>query len=181
MSYALKIKQGNLLIETDSTFIVNASNTKLLLGSGVSMAFKHHCVNELQKEMTAKLDEIGLLKKGDVVATSSAKANNFKYALHVAVMDYNQGVRGDDKLPTLQDIKNSLINIKLYLEWYIDKSNSKNMKLVLPLMGCGVGGLDKADVINLYKKHFENNINFDCKVVVYGFSKDDYEMLQQLV
>ncbi len=37
MAYHLNIKQGNLLEEKDATFIVNASNTRLLLGSGVSM------------------------------------------------------------------------------------------------------------------------------------------------
>lgn len=37
MSYSLFVKQGNLLSEEQATFIVNASNTKLILGSGVSM------------------------------------------------------------------------------------------------------------------------------------------------
>ncbi len=181
MSYILTVKQGNLLNETDATFIVNASNTKLLLGTGVSMAFKHHCGNKLQEEMTTKLDEIGLLKKGDVVATSSANANNFKYALHVAVMDYNKRVRGDHRRPFLQDIKNALINIESYLQWYADKKSSEGIKLVLPLMGCGVGGLDKVDVLNLYKKQFDNNIDFKCEVVVYGYDENDYQLIQQVI
>jgi len=42
MPYSIVIKQGNLLSE-EADFIVNASNTKLILGSGVSMAFKRHC------------------------------------------------------------------------------------------------------------------------------------------
>jgi len=178
MSYNITVKQGNLLDENDATFIVNASNTTLILGSGVSMAFKRHCGYELQKEMTNQLNAIGKLKKGDVVATSSAKANNFQYALHVAVMDYNQGVRGNDKLPLLQDIENSLKNIELYLKWYSDKNSSKKIKLVLPLMGCGIGGLDKKEVIRAYKKHFKEPTVFDCEVFVYGYSKEDYSLLQ---
>ena len=51
MSYQISIKQGNLLDEENATFIVNASNTRLILGSGVSMAFKRHCGIELQKVM----------------------------------------------------------------------------------------------------------------------------------
>ena len=121
------------------------------------------------------------MKKGDVVATSSAKASNFKYALHVAVMDYNKRVRGDYRKPFLQDIKKSLKNIELYLQWYADKKNSKNIKLVLPLMGCGVGGLDKVDVLNLYKKQFTNNIDFECEVVVYGYDENDYQLIQQVI
>ena len=178
MAYTIKAKQGNLLNEDEATFIVNASNTTLTLGSGVSMAFKHHCGYELQKEMTAKLDEIGSLKKGDVVATSSANANNFKYALHVAVMDYNKGIRGVDKAPSLKDIENALINIEAYLKWYANKKSSENIKLVLPLMGCGVGGLNKEDVIKLYKKQFENSFEFNCEVVLYGYDEKDFELIK---
>lgn len=181
MSYKLIVKQGNLLDENNAVFIVNASNTKLLLGSGVSMAFKRHCGIKLQKEMIDKLNEIDILKKGDVVATSSANAKNFIYALHVAVMDYNKGMRGNEKLPILQDIKNSLINIESYLEWYIDKISTDKLKLVLPLMGCGVGGLNREDVIQIYKIFFERMVDFDCEVVVYGYSKEDYALLQKII
>ena len=105
MAYKCTVKQGNLLDETSTTFIVNASNTKMVLDSGVSMAFKRHCGIELQEEMTDKFNRLDcVLKKGDVVATSSGNADNFKYALHASVMDYNQGVRGLDKLPTISDI-----------------------------------------------------------------------------
>lgn len=34
MSYQISIKQGDLLKEDNATFIVNASNTRLILGSG---------------------------------------------------------------------------------------------------------------------------------------------------
>jgi len=43
------------------------------------------------------------LQKGDVIATSSGDADNFKYALHAAAIDYNQGARGKGKLPTLKN------------------------------------------------------------------------------
>ena len=119
MSYHCTVKQGDLLSEERATFIVNASNTQLILGSGVSMAFSHHCGDELQKEMSAKLEKLGtLLKKGDVVATSSGKAANFQYALHAAVMDYNPDVRGKEMFPTLKDIENALKNIESHLQRY---------------------------------------------------------------
>lgn len=35
MNYKITIKEGNLLAEKDATFIVNASNTTMILGSGV--------------------------------------------------------------------------------------------------------------------------------------------------
>jgi len=178
MSYKCTIKQGNLLNEDNATFIVNASNTKLILGSGVSMTFKRHCGLELQKEMTAQLEKLdSTLRKGDVVATSSGSADNFEYTLHVAVMDYNQGVRGDDKLPTIEDIKSALFNIESYLEWYT-KEKSGSIKLVLPLIGCGVGGLDKVYVIEIYRSYFLREVGFECEVVIYGYNIEDYNLIK---
>lgn len=182
MSYQITVKQGNLLNEYNATFIVNASNTKLLLGSGVSMAFKRHCGLELQKEMTAQLEKLDTpLKKGDVVATSSGSATNFKYALHVAVMDYNKSIRGEEKLPTIEVIKSALLNIESYIEWYSREKSNKNIKLVLPLMGCGVGGLDKIDVVELYKSFFLRESRFDCEVIIYGYNIEDYKLIKKRI
>ena len=112
MPYTCIIKQGNLLNEENATFIVNASNTTLVLGSGVSAAFRKKCGMRLQEEMFSKLRSFEqTLHKGDVIATSSGDANNFKYALHAAVMDYNQGINGKDKLPSIDTINLILNNI----------------------------------------------------------------------
>ena len=178
MGYKCVVQQGNLLSEEDATFIVNASNTKLLLGSGVSMAFTRHCGRRLQEEMLQSLTSIGeSLEQGDVVATSSGDALNFKYALHAAIMNYNIDTRGTDKVPTLDVIQRSLMNIEEYLEWYANKNINEPMKLVLPLMGCGVGGLDKGDVIELYHEFFIREVSFNCKVVIYGYTQEDYVLL----
>jgi len=181
MPYKCIIKQGNLLEEESATFIVNASNTKLVLGSGVSMAFRHHCGNILQQEMNIKLQTIGKLQKGDVVATSSGNAKNFKYALHVAVMDYNEGVSPEQKAPILQDIRSALKNIEKYVKWYIENKNTKDIKLVLPLMGCGVGGLNKDDVIKLYREFFCRDVAFECEVVIYGYNTPDYKKILKIM
>lgn len=176
MSYSIIVKQGNLLNE-EADFIVNASNTKLILGSGVSMAFKRHCGIELQNEMNSILSSIDSgLVQGNVVATSSGRANNFKYSLHAAIMNYNQGVKYNEKNPTIQTIEKALQNIENYLLWYA-KNKSNTMKLVLPLMGCGVGGLDKADVIELYKSFFTRQVDINCEVVIYGYSIEDYQQI----
>ncbi len=179
MAYQIKLKKGNLLNEKDATFIVNASNTTLTLGSGVSMAFKRHCGLKLYKEMTQQLQTIGKVQKGDCVITSSGDATNFLYTLHIAVMDYNKGVRGKEKLPTLQNIYDGLKNLQNYLLWYAKKYN-KYLKVVLPLLGCGVGGLDKEKVIELYREFFTQEFHYECEVVIYGYSEEDYKSLQKL-
>ncbi len=169
MAYMITMKEGNLLNEESATFIVNSSNTRLLLGSGVSMAFKRHCGLKLQEEMTQKYKSLDIfLQKGDVVATSAANATNFEYALHVATMDYNPGLRGAEKDPTLESVKLSLYNIESYIKWYAEnKSRTKRCKLVLPMMGCGVGKLNKVDVLNIYEDFFKREVDFQCEVVIY--------------
>ncbi len=180
MSYKIIVKQGNLLNE-EADFIVNASNTKMILGSGVSMAFKRHCGIELQYEMNKALSSIsGNLAQGDVIATASAKAENFKYSLHVAIMDYNKDTKHNEKKPTIDVIKKALHNIEHYLYWYA-KNKSKQIKLVLPLMGCGVGGLNKTDVLQTYKKFFYKNTDIDCKVVIYGYTSEDYRQILEVL
>lgn len=176
MPYSIVVKQGNLLNE-EADFIVNASNTKLILGSGVSMAFKRHCGIELQNEMSSVLNSINSdLVQGDVLATSSGRASNFKYSLHVAVMNYNQGVKYNEKNPTIEIIEKALQNIENYLLWYA-KNKSDTMKLVLPLMGCGSGGLHRVDVIELYKNFFTRQVDINCEVVIYGYSIEDYQLI----
>jgi len=180
MSYTIVVKQGNLLNE-DADFIVNASNTRLILGSGVSMAFKRQCGIELQNEMNSVLKSIdGGLIQGDVIATSSGRATNFKYSLHVAVMNYNQGVKYNEKNPTINIIEKALQNIENYLLWYA-KNKTNTMKLVLPLMGCGTGGLDKEVVINIYKTFFNRDININCEVLIYGYTIEDYNQINLLL
>ena len=177
MSYTCTVKLGNLLNEENATFIVNTSNTTLILGSGVSAAFRKKCGMKLQQEMLDKLQSLDQkLKKGDVIATSSGEATSFKYALHAAVMDYNQGVNGKDKLPTIDIVSLILNNIMPYLQWYSDNHENETIKLVLPLMGCGVGGLDTKEVLETYKSFFEKEISFDCEIVIYGHSTEDYEL-----
>jgi O-acetyl-ADP-ribose deacetylase (regulator of RNase III) len=175
------VKPGNLLKEENATFIVNASNTKLQLGSGVSSAFRKVCGVVMQMEMLDKYKSLEQeLQKGDVIATSAGKATNFKYALHAAVMDYNTGVKGINKLPTIDTIKIILQNIEPYLQWYADNHNNTPMKLVLPLMGCGVGGLDTEEVLEIYKSFFSREAPYLCEVIVYGYSTKNYSLAKKV-
>lgn len=180
MAYTCHVEQGNLLLEENATFIVDASNTRLILGSGVSAAFKEHCGPMLQQEMLEAYTKADTpIAQGSVIKTSTGKATNFQYALHAAVMNYNPGTRFKEKIPTLKTIKKILENIETYLLQYA-RENRQVIKLVLPLMGCGVGGLDKNDVIQEYKAFFERDVTFDCKVVVYGYDEEDYLLIRSI-
>jgi len=181
MAYTCKVKEGNLLQEEDATFIVNASNTRLILGTGVSMAFKVHCGAKLQQEMLELYAKVTKpIEQGSLFVTSAGEATNFEHALHASVMNYNLGTRYEEKLPTLQTIYTILEHIEDHLKEYVQKSD-KAMKLVLPLMGCGVGGLKKEVVAGAYKTFFERERSFDCEVVVYGYDVDDYELIKRIM
>lgn len=147
------IKFNGNLVTCKADFIVNASNTKLILGSGVSMAFQRHCGNELQIEMNKAKAKI--LKSncsilhGDVVATNSGNAINFQYALHAAVINYNIGIKQAERKPTLSTIINILTNCIPYLEWHSKKFN-REVIAAFPYLGCGAGGLNKLDVLKVF-------------------------------
>ncbi len=188
IQYKVCIKGGNLLLEDNVDFIVNASNTVLMLGSGVSMSFKRHCGNELQTEMSSLLEEIHstgyLLKQGDVIPSGTGKAKNFRHALHVAIMDYNKGVRINDKKPNISVIEKALNNIEVIILEYAKLHSKKEVSLVMPLMGCGFGGLNKEEVINIYQKFFLNKGDISdivCNVILYGYSDLDVITLKNII
>lgn len=177
MKYNIYVKQGDLIKIEHADFVVNPSNTRFLLGSGVSMAFKRHCGHILQQEMTTTADlKNNIYHPGDVIITSSGNASNFSYALHVAIMNYNQGIRDNDKLPTINVIRTALQNIENILQNFALKKTT----LAIPLMGCGVGGLNKEEVIRVYKVFFSHEITFECDVYIYGYTKKDVHLIENI-
>ena len=47
-------------------------------------------------------------------------------------------------------------------------------------MGCGLGGLNSKEVLKTYKSFFEKESSFDCEVVIYGHSTEDYELARSI-
>ena len=75
ISYKLFAKQGDLLT-AKADFAVNPSNTAMLLGSGVSMAFKRSCGVILEKYMQDALKNRGVINQGNVIKTASNEKIN---------------------------------------------------------------------------------------------------------
>lgn len=168
---SFKIKYGNL-VEENATFIVNASNTELTLGSGVSHAFSEHCGGgEYQQELYAIKKELGAIEQGDVILSGSGSATNFKYALHVAVMNYSD--ESKSPYPLYSQIQRALSAILNIVEERVKEESIQTPKLVLPLLGCGVGGLQKEKVFLLIKSTFKK-AKVDLEVVIYFHNKQDF-------
>ena len=173
ISYEVSIKQGDLLDEK-ADILVNPSNTLMLLGSGVSRAFFCRCGGgELECLMQEKLKNSSL-KPGEVVKTISNN-ENFTHIFHAAVLNYT--FKNLPKLPNLDVIQKILNGIDAEILNY----GKEIIKLGIPLIGCGIGGLSKKEVINLYKKHFIKNssANIKCKVVIYGYTKEDFNLINE--
>jgi len=174
ISYEIKIKFGDLL-DAQAGYLVNPSNTAMLLGSGVSMAFKRRCGSKLEEYMQEQL-KIKDIKQGDVVKTASNHIN-FPFVLHAAVMNYTD--KSKPKAPSL----NTIVEILNNLQEIVLQDQNKHIKIALPLMGCGAGGLDKREVISEYKCFFKQNLDAEkeCEVEIYGFSESDFRLLKEIM
>ncbi|EDZ61494.1 protein containing Macro/Appr-1-p processing domain [Sulfurimonas gotlandica GD1] len=166
-----KIKFGNL-VEAEATFIVNASNTELTLGSGVSYAFSQHCGGDIyQKELYKIKKSVGIIKQGDVIVSSPGSATNFKYALHVAVMNYSEASQTPS--PTYQQMQSALNSMLGIIEEIVQSEKIEKPRIAMPLLGCGVGGLSKEKIFLIIKSIFKKS-ELDLEVLIYFHNKKDY-------
>ena len=168
------VKKGNLTLE-DADFIVNAANTRLILGSGVSHAFRQHCGGEKFQNYLYGLIANKTVVRGDVIISDSGDAKNFRYSLHVAVMNYSD--KKQDMYPTYKHIEKALYNIMQIVEDMSLKDNISNPKIVIPLLGCGTGKLDKLKVFHLIKQVFSQS-KIDLNIVVYAYNEEDFVLLK---
>ena len=140
------------------------------------MAFKRSCGVILEKYMQDALKNRGVINQGNVIKTASNYKNS-PYVLHAAVMNYTE--KNKSKVPTIQTIKEILQNLQqiLLLE------QEDNLTLALPLIGCGIGGLEKSEVVLEYKNFFlcQKNADKKCDVMVYGYNQSDFELIEKIL
>lgn len=115
------IMQGDITdIEVDA--IVNAANTRLLLGSGVAGAIRRRGGDSIQREC----DKIGSIPLGEAVATVAGKLKA-KFVIHAAGMHLGGSVSEE---PLREATNNSLL-----------RADEKGLKTIaFPAIGTGVGG-----------------------------------------
>jgi O-acetyl-ADP-ribose deacetylase (regulator of RNase III) len=133
-------------------YVVNPSNTILQLGSGVSGVLRRMCP-ALQEEMNNYIEKHGFLAPGDIAITVYP-CDEYKYTIHAAVMDYRKGVL--QVMPTYERIEKICKNII---------NSIKEGLIITPLLGTGVGGLDKDKVLEIMKSYFQkSSANF--KIII---------------
>jgi O-acetyl-ADP-ribose deacetylase (regulator of RNase III) len=120
--------------------LVNASNTIVQLGSGVSGAIARACGPTFQAELTAamQLRFGGAMEPGDVLLTGAGKHPRATSVAHVAVMDYRPGAR--EVAPDLARIEKGCVGL-----WRSLAELPGPLSVAMVALGAGTGALGVAD------------------------------------
>jgi len=155
------IMQGDITdIEVDA--IVNAANTRLLLGSGVAGAIRRRSGDSIQREC----DKIGSIPLGEAVATVAGKLKA-KFVIHAAGMHLGGSVSEES---LREATRNSLL-----------RADEKGLKTIaFPAIGTGVGGFPinrcaqvMIDIVVEYLKNEKTGIE---KVYFILFDMETYKV-----
>lgn len=139
---------------TGAEVVVNASNERAVLGSGVSGALRGACGPRLQKEMDEALRARGgILAPDDCLVTSAGDATAFRHVLHVAAVDFRT-----DPITSLDRVRHCTRAAMQAAHRLADREG-KALSIAFPLLGTGVGGLDREEV---FAAMLEELGNFAC-------------------
>lgn len=140
--------RGNIAIRQIEG-VVNASNTDLKLGSGVSGALRVQCGPVLQEE----LDAIAPVEHGEVVATE-VEGQPYRYVLHAAIIDFHKSPGQQTSLQVLSTCLDNVLTLA-------DQLGLRS--LAIPLLGAGVGCLDPAEVAERIRLHVQQHGHFSSE------------------
>ncbi len=146
---AISYKTGNLLND-DATVLVNAVNCVGIMGGGIAKAFRmrwYPTYLEYDRICQAKK-----LSAGDCVLLAMHPDHLGRMIAHAATKDH---WRDPSKIEWVEQSLQSLA----------DQLRHRGIKSVaVPALGCGLGGLDWADVKPLIEQYLGD---LDCNVRVY--------------
>ena len=138
MTFAVSVRQGSLT-DGDEDVLVNASNTNVALGSGVSGAIRAACGKGYQehiaRELAARVG--GPMKPGHVLVTDAGAHRRARWVAHVAVMDYRDGFTGSS-YPTNELVRAACVRLWAAIE-AIDAPGPLSVAMVA--LGAGTGNL----------------------------------------
>jgi O-acetyl-ADP-ribose deacetylase (regulator of RNase III) len=173
------------LTDGDEDVLVNASNTNVALGSGVSHAIYVACgADEYQKHIKAALGaKFGTaMPPGEVLVTDAGKHPRAKWVAHVAVMDYRPSSPAGMS-PSLGRIRHACVKLWDAIE-RIEAPGPLSVAMVA--LGAGVGGLGvrapteaACDTLLAHAQaHPGSKIG---KVVFYGYMLHEFMTVQEVV
>jgi len=130
------------IVDCPTTTIVNAANTKLALGSGVSRAIRNACGGEkFQDECFEAVEEQtgGSLDLGGVAITSGG-TSQYEWILHAATLDFSKG-----QYTSKEVVKKCMLNALIVADEIVGDNDLDEFGVGAPLFGSDVGGLSVAE------------------------------------
>lgn len=180
-AFDVVVRRGSLT-EGDDTLLVNASNTGVWLGSGVSAAIARACGPGYQERIRAQLEAVygGEMEPGQVLVTDAGAHPRARWVAHVAVMDYRSGHQGSTG-PTLDTIRVATRNL-----WRACESLPGGLRVAMVALGAGVGGLGVRGPTEIacdtLLAHLGETVTTSiASVTFYGYLTHEYEAVAEVV
>jgi O-acetyl-ADP-ribose deacetylase (regulator of RNase III) len=183
MSPVVLVRQGSLT-DGDEDVLVNASNTNVALGSGVSAAIAKACGPGYQEHIKQALDARfgGPMPPAEVLVTDAGAHPRAKWVAHVAVMDYRPGAPAGTT-PSRGRIREACEKLWRALE-AIDSPSPLGVAMVA--LGAGVGGLGvrapTEEACDTLRAHLAVTPgSWIGKVVFYGYALHEFIAVKEVV
>ncbi len=151
-------------LEVDA--IVNAANTRLVMGGGVAGAIKRAGGKEIEEEAVKQ----GPIKIGEAVATTAGRLKA-KYVIHSPTMEL--------------DFKTDEQKIRLAMRGALKKADELGIEsIAFPALGTGVGGFPKDRaarvMVEELKKHIDAGTGLK-KVILADISEEQVEAFRRAI
>jgi O-acetyl-ADP-ribose deacetylase (regulator of RNase III) len=172
------VKHGSVTDGTEQ-LLVDASNTNVTLGSGVSGAIHAACGVDYQEHIYRELERVyaGPMQPGQVLITDAGTHPTARYVAHCAVMDYREGFTAQS-YPTLELIDKCCENL-----WAAIETLDAPVSIAMVALGTGTGRLGLRDSTEVACCSLERHIA-SAKigdVTFYGYELYEYVVILEVV
>lgn len=174
MSRVIRVLQGDLT-KGDALLLVNASNTNVALGSGVSAAIRRACGPGYQQKIREALEETygGPMEPGQVLITDAGSHPRARWVAHAAVMDYREGFSGQS-YPTERRIEVCCRNL-----WNAIEELPGPVSVAMVALGAGVGNLGLVRSVEIACRTLQEHLAASPEsaigdVTFFGYQLPDY-------
>jgi O-acetyl-ADP-ribose deacetylase len=182
LNLELEVIHGSLT-EGKELVLVNASNTSLALGTGVSGAIRRSCGPGYQELITWELRKsIGAsMEPGEILLTNAGKHPTARYVAHVAVMDDREGFT-ENAFPN----KDLIVSCCTHLWEKLEQLSLPSLSVAMVALGSGTGRLGArlsvaAACDTLFIHHLKNPFSRIQKVVFYGHDLPEFLVMIEVL
>lgn len=155
---------GDLFKEGQGCILVQCISADFVMGAGIAVKFREMGIKDALKG--AYPNEVNEWNGGECITTHVGGATVCNLITKRNVYDK----------PTYEDLQKSLYDMKSYIEQSCEFC--KTVKVAMPLIGCGIDGLEWEKVSRMVQDTFDDISNLEITVVkwekekTHGFSRE---------